>query len=74
MVCQKAFIEQKERGDFVIKFKNISKKFGKKVIFKNFSLGIGEYGIYALKGVSGSGKTTLLRMIAGLDKRYSGEI
>ena len=53
---------------------NLSKKFGKKVIFDNFSLDIGEKGIYALYGRSGCGKTTLLRIIAGLDKKYSGNI
>ena len=58
----------------MIRLKNITKKFGKKVIFKDFSLDIGNSGIYALKGASGCGKTTLLRMIAGLDRKYSGDI
>ncbi len=58
----------------MIKLKNISKKFGKKIIFKDFSLDIGDTGIYAIKGASGCGKTTLLRMISGLDRKYSGDI
>lgn len=53
---------------------NLSKKFGKKIIFDNFSLNIDNNGIYALWGESGCGKTTLLRIIAGLDKKYSGKI
>ncbi len=53
---------------------NLSKKFGKKTIFDNFSVEIADKGIYALWGKSGCGKTTLLRIISGLDKRYSGKI
>ncbi|MBE6671307.1 MAG: ABC transporter ATP-binding protein [Ruminococcaceae bacterium] len=52
----------------------LTKRFGKKVIFDNFNLEIGNKGIIALSGESGRGKTTLLRMIAGLDKKYSGKI
>lgn len=58
----------------MIRLNNISKKFGKKIIFKDFSLNIDDKGIFALKGASGCGKTTLLRMIAGLDKKYNGKI
>lgn len=53
---------------------NLSKKFGKKIIFDNLSLNIEDKGIYALWGESGCGKTTLLRIIAGLDKKYSGKV
>ena len=53
---------------------DLSKKFGKKTVFDSFSLKIEDKGITALWGESGCGKTTLLRMIAGLDKKYSGEI
>ena len=54
--------------------KNLSKSFGDKEIFNDFSYSFGECGIYALVGESGVGKTTLLRMISGLDSEYSGEI
>lgn len=53
---------------------NVSKRFDKKQIFENFSYKFSERGIYAIVGNSGAGKTTLFRMIAGLDKRYTGEI
>ena len=53
---------------------NLSKKFGKKIIFDKFDLTIAEKGVTVLSGNSGCGKTTLLRMIAGLDKKYSGKI
>ena len=57
-----------------VKIKNLSKSFGKKVIFSDFSYDFGDNGVYILRGESGIGKTTLLRMIAGLDKNFSGEI
>lgn len=53
---------------------NLDKSFGKKQIFKSFSFTFPDNGIYSISGDSGVGKTTLLRMIAGLDRDYSGEI
>ena len=53
---------------------NLYKSFGKKEIFKGFSQRFDNTGIYSISGDSGVGKTTLLRMIAGLDRDYSGEI
>lgn len=52
----------------------LHKAFEKKLIFDNFSYTFDQTGIYVLTGDSGKGKTTLLRMIAGLDKEYTGEI
>ena len=57
-----------------LKLNNLTKKFGRKVIFENFSYEFNDCGIYILRGKSGVGKTTLLRMISGLDKDFSGEI
>lgn len=56
-----------------IKINNLTKKYGKKVIFENYSNDINFNGILTVKGASGSGKTTLMKMIAGLEN-YKGEI
>ena len=56
-----------------MKINNVSKNYGDKVIFDNFSLHLEKNTITAVMGASGIGKTTLLKMIAGLTD-YSGEI
>lgn len=57
-----------------LKVNNLSKSFGKKIIFQdvNFEIGCGE--IYGLVGNNGAGKTTLLRIIAGMLSADSGEV
>ena len=54
--------------------KNLTKSFGEKNIFENFSYSFDERGVTIISGVSGKGKTTLLRIIAGLDKKHGGEV
>ena len=57
-----------------LEIKNLTKRFGKKTIISELSYRFSDKGLYILRGKSGIGKTTLLRIIAGLDKDYSGEI
>jgi NitT/TauT family transport system ATP-binding protein len=57
-----------------LSIKSLSKKFGEKIIFQDFSYDFKDKRVYALTGESGIGKTTLLRMIAGLDTDYDGII
>ena len=57
-----------------MKINDLTKLFGNKKIFDNFSFSIPDNKITFVMGESGSGKTTLLRIIAGLDKDYKGEI
>lgn len=58
----------------MLEIKNVSKAYGEKKVFDNFSLTLPDQGVYAVCTPSGSGKTTLLRLIAGLEKPDSGEV
>lgn len=58
----------------MIEIMNISKAFGNKVVFNNFSLMIPDGSFIVFAGRSGCGKTTLLNMIGGLEKPDSGQI
>ena len=57
-----------------LEIRGLSKSFDGKAILEGFSYKFDNTGIYAIMGNSGVGKTTLLRLIAGLDKKYEGEI
>lgn len=56
-----------------MELKNLTKKYGDKIIFENFDLKLPDGKILAIMGRSGRGKTTLLNILAGLDKNFSGE-
>lgn len=57
-----------------MKIANLTKRFGDKLVFDNYSIEIKENKVTYLMGESGSGKTTLLRILSGLDKDYTGNI
>lgn len=57
-----------------LELRNVTKSFGDKKIFNNFSYTFSDTGLYAIVGDSGIGKTTLLRLISGLDTKFQGEI
>ncbi len=62
------------KNRFVVKIDNISKTFGNKEVFANFSLTAENSEKIALTGKNGSGKSTLLKIIAGFIEADSGEI
>jgi ATP-binding cassette subfamily B protein len=57
-----------------IEFRNVSFNYGKRGIFKNFSLKLNPNEKVALVGHSGSGKTTLIKLLYRLYDVDSGEI
>lgn len=58
----------------IVSLKNISKKFGSKEVFKNFSMNIEEGDFVCITGKSGAGKSTLLNIIGMLDSPDEGEV
>ncbi len=56
----------------MISVKNVTKRFGKKVVLKGINLEIEENERIAIVGGNGAGKTTLLNILSRNDKKYSG--
>ena len=61
-------------GRKVIEAKNISKRFGDKVILRDFSLTVQRGDRIALVGPNGVGKTTLLNMLIGQETPDTGSV
>ena len=60
--------------DELIKFKEVHKRFGKKIILESIDLSIPEGKITGIIGASGEGKTTILKLLVGFYKPTSGQI
>ena len=58
----------------LIRFKNVTKKFGEFVAIDDLSLDIYAQEFFALLGPSGCGKTTMMRMLAGFESPTAGRI
>ena len=58
----------------LIRFENVTKRWGKVVGVDNVTLTVEEGEFFALLGPSGCGKTTLLRMLAGFETPTEGRI
>ncbi len=58
----------------IVRFENVTKRFGNFVAVDNCTLDIYEREFFALLGPSGCGKTTLLRMLAGFETPTEGRI
>ncbi|MCK0207564.1 ABC transporter ATP-binding protein [Starkeya koreensis] len=58
----------------LIRYQNVTKRFGEFTAVDNLSLDIYEREFFALLGPSGCGKTTLMRMLAGFEEPTEGQI
>ena len=58
----------------LIRFRNVTKKFGEFVAIDDLTLDIYEQEFFALLGPSGCGKTTMMRMLAGFEEPTEGVI
>jgi len=52
----------------------ITKKFGRRLIFSNLNFQFQKNGIYGITGINGSGKSTLIKIIAGIISPSSGKV
>ena len=59
-------------GNDVMVVENLEKKYGDNTIYKDFSFLVSKGERLAITGRNGAGKSTLLRILAGVDKDYSG--
>lgn len=58
----------------MLKIENVSKKFGKHIIFENINLEFKEGDLVHFYGINGSGKSTLFKMIADIMEPDKGKI
>ena len=61
-------------GDLVVRFENVTKAYGDKVLFENLSFDLPRGGIVGVIGANGAGKTTMFRLIVGQEKADAGTI
>ena len=61
-------------GEYVLRTKNIYKKYGKSFALDNINIEIKKGEIYGFIGQNGAGKTTLLRVVTGLTTPTKGTV
>jgi heme exporter protein A len=61
-------------SSYSIQSQNLSKLFGRRLIFKDINFNWDETGIFGISGPNGSGKSTLVKIVAGLIAPSSGKI
>ena len=59
---------------YFLNAEQLTKKFGRRLIFKDLNFEFLENGIYGITGINGSGKSTLIKIIAGIISPSSGKI
>ena len=54
------------RGETLIQFSHVQKRFGPKVVFSDLSLDVKKGEVFTVMGPSGTGKSVMLKMLIGL--------
>ncbi len=68
------FTARRRSGDEVLRVRDVSKRFGDRALFENFSLTVRAGDRVAIIGPNGVGKTTLLDIIAGRGEPDEGTV
>lgn len=61
-------------SSFELKAENITKVFGRRLIFKDVDFSCKSNGIYGISGPNGSGKSTFLKIITGIISPTKGKV
>ncbi len=61
-------------SSYSLEVKNLTKYFGRRLIFSNLNFQFAGRGIYGISGPNGSGKSTLVKIIAGIIGANKGEV
>ncbi len=61
-------------SDYSLQAINLSKNFGRRLIFKDINFRIDCCGIMGISGANGAGKSTLVKILAGISSPSSGKI
>ena len=61
-------------SNYSVEAKDLDKRFGRRLIFKNLNFKIDSPGIIGISGPNGSGKSTLVKIIAGINSPSNGKI
>ncbi|MDR2418444.1 MAG: ATP-binding cassette domain-containing protein [Treponema sp.] len=61
-------------GEYILRTKNLSKKYGVVYAIENINVEIKQGQIYGLIGLNGAGKSTFMRAVTGLISLTSGEV
>ena len=61
-------------SNYSIQSQNLSKSFGRRLIFKDINFSWEQKGIFGISGPNGSGKSTLVKIVSGLIASSAGKI